>query len=141
MRFTYLMVIPCLFLLIGCSSNSAVELNAQRPAQLDVPKEVTEIFIRQDMVKAEGDQLNLKEILLQKLVNELNHQRRFNAQIVDTLPLEKLVFGQRIGVIQGEIVTGGEIEIGQFTELVLASQSAKIPLHLMAGLLFADPEG
>ena len=82
----------CLFLLIGCSSNSAIELNVQRPAQLYVPKEVTEIFIRQDMVQAEGDQLNLEEILLQELVNELNYLGRFNAQIVDTLPVEKLVF-------------------------------------------------
>ena len=117
MRFTYLLLIPCLFLLIGCSSNSPIELNVQRPAQLHVPKEVTEIFIRQDMVKAEGDQLNLKEILLQELVNELNYLGRFNAKIVDTLPVEKLVFGQRIGLIQGEIVSGGEKEIGQFTEL------------------------
>ena len=97
MRSTYLLVILCLFLLIGCSSNSAIELNVQRPAQLHVPREVTEIFIRQDMVQAEGDQLNLKEILLQELVNELNYLGRFNAQIVDTLPVEKLVFGQRIG--------------------------------------------
>ena len=117
MRSTYLLVILCLFLLVGCSSNSAIELNVQRPAQLHVPREVTEIFIRQDMVQAEGDQLNLKEILLQELVNELNYLGRFNAQIVDTLPVEKLVFGQRIGVIQGEIVSGGEKEIGQFTEL------------------------
>ena len=117
MRSTYLLVILCLFLLIGCSSNSAIELNVQRPAQLPVPKEVTEIFIVQDMVQAEGDQLNLKEILLQELVNELNYLERFNAQIVETLPVEKLVFGQRIGVIQGEIVSGGEKEIGQFTEL------------------------
>ncbi len=117
MRSTYLLVILCLFLLIGCSSNSAIELNVQRPAQLHVPKEVTEIFIVQDMVQAEGDQLNLKEILLQELVNELNYLGRFNAQIVETLPVEKLVFGQRIGVIQGEIVSGGEKEIGQFTEL------------------------
>ena len=69
------------------------------------------------MFKYEGDQLNLKEILLQELVNELNHQGRFNAQIVDTLPVEKLVSGQIIGVIQGKIVSGGEKEIGQFTEL------------------------
>ena len=117
MRSTYLLVILCLFLLIGCSSNSAIELNVQRPAQLHVPKEVTEIFIVQDMVQAEGDQLNLKEILLQELVNELNYLGRFNAQIVETLPVEKLVFGQRIGVIQGEIVSGGEKEIGQFTDL------------------------
>ena len=117
MRSTYLLVILCLFLLIGCSSNSAIELNVQRPAQLPVPKEVTEIFIVQDMVQAEGDQLNLKEILLQELVNELNYLGRFNAQIVETLPVKKLVFGQRIGVIQGEIVSGGEKEIGQFTEL------------------------
>ena len=117
MRSTYLLVILCLFLLIGCSSNSAIELNAQRPAQLPVPKEVTEIFIVQDMVQAEGDQLNLKEILLQELVNELNYLERFNAQIVETWPVKKLVFGQRIGVIQGEIVSGGEKEIGQFTEL------------------------
>ena len=117
MRFIYLLLIPCLFLLIGCSSNSAIELNVQRPAQLHVPREVMEIFIRQDMVKAEGDQLNLKEILLQELVNDLNYQGRFNAHIVDTLPVEKLVFGQRIGVIHGEIVSGGEKEIGQFTEL------------------------
>ena len=117
MRSTYLLVILCLFLLIGCSSNSAIELNVQQPAQLHVPREVTEIFIRQDMVQAEGDRLNLKEILLQELVNELNYLGRFNAQIVETLPVEKLVFGQRIGVIQGEIVSGGEKEIGQFTEL------------------------
>ena len=117
MRSTYLLVILCLFLLIGCSSNSAIELNVQRPAQLHVPKEVTEIFIHQDMVKAEDDQLNLKEILLQELVNELNYLGRFNAQIVDTLPVEKLVSGQIIGVIQGKIVSGGEKEIGQFTEL------------------------
>ena len=117
MRFIYLLLIPCLFLLIGCSSNSAIELNVQRPAQLDVPREVTEIFIRQDMVKAEGDQLNLKEILLQELVNELNYLGRFNAQIVETFPVEKLVLGQRVGLIQGEIVSGGEKEIGQFTEL------------------------
>ena len=117
MRSTYLLVILCLFLLIGCSSNSAIELNVQRPAQLPVPKEVTEIFIVQDMVQAEGDQLNLKEILLQELVNELNYLERFNAQIVETWPVKKLVFGQRIGVIQGEIVSGGEKEIGQFTEL------------------------
>lgn len=117
MRSTYLLVILYLFLLIGCSSNSAIELNVQRPAQLHVPKEVTEIFIVQDMVQAEGDQLNLKEILLQELVNELNYLERFNAQIVETLPVKKLVFGQRIGVIQGEIVSGGEKEIGQFTEL------------------------
>ena len=117
MRSTYLLVILCLFLLIGCSSNSAIELNVQRPAQLPVHKEVTEIFIVQDMVQAEGDQLNLKEILLQELVNELNYLERFNAQIVETWPVKKLVFGQRIGVIQGEIVSGGEKEIGQFTEL------------------------
>ena len=117
MRSTYLLVILCLFLLIGCSSNSAIELNVQRPAQLHVPREVTEIFIRQDMVQAEGDQLNLKEILLQELVNELNYLGRFNAQILDTLPLEKLESGQIIGVIQGKIVSGGEKEIGQFTEL------------------------
>ena len=117
MRSTYLLVILCLFLLIGCSSNSAIELNVQRPAQLHVPREVTEIFIRQDMVQAEGDQLNLKEILLQELVNELNYLGRFNAKIVDTLPVEKLVSGQIIGVILGKIVSGGEKEIGQFTEL------------------------
>lgn len=117
MRFIYLLLIPCLFLLIGCSSNSAIELNVQRPAQLHVPREVMEIFIRQDMVKAEGDQLNLKEILLQELVNELNYLGRFNAQIVETFPVEKLVLGQRVGLIQGEIVSGGEREIGQFTEL------------------------
>ena len=117
MRFTYLLVIPCLFLLIGCSSNSAIELNVQRPAQLPVPREVKEIFIRQDMVEAEGDQLKLKEIVLQELVNKLNYLGRFNAQIVDTFSEENLVFGQRIGLIQGEIVSGGEKEIGQFTEL------------------------
>ena len=117
MRSTLLLVITILFFLISCSSNSAIEFNVQRPAQLDVPREVTEIYIRQDMVKAEGDQLNLKEILLQELVNELNHQGRFNTQIVDTLPVENLLPGQRIGVIQGEIVSGGQREVGQFTEL------------------------
>ncbi len=138
MRSTYLLVILCLFLLIGCSSNSAIELNVQRPAQLHVPKEVTEIFIRQDMVQAEGDQLNLKEILLQELVNELNYLGRFNAKIVDTLPAEKLVFGQRIGVIQGEIVSGGEEETGQFTELATCKGETGDRLSADAGIAIGE---
>ena len=93
MRFTLLLAIPTLLLQISCSTSPTIELIVQRPAQLNVPKEVTEIYIRTDMVKAEGDQLKLKEILLQGFVNELNHQGRFNAQIVDTLPTEKLVPG------------------------------------------------
>ncbi|MGA0086808.1 MAG: hypothetical protein ACO4CF_00275 [bacterium] len=138
MRFSFLLAIPSLFFQISCSSNSAIELNVQRPAQLDVPREVTEIYIRQDLVKTEGDQLNLKEILLQELVNELNHQGRFNAQIVDTLPAEKLVPGQRIGIIQGEIVSGGEREFGQFTEL--ATCKGGIGGRLSAGASIAIGE-
>ena len=118
MRFTFLLAISSLFLQISCSSNSAIELIVQRPAQYDVPREVTEIYIRPDMFKSEGDQLNLKEILLQELVNEMNYHGRFNAQIVETsLPAEKLVTGQRIGIIHGEISSGVERIIGQFTEL------------------------
>ena len=138
MRFTFLLAIPSLFLQISCSSNSAIELIVQRPAQYDVPREVTEIYIHPDMFKSEGDQLNLKEILLQGLVNELNHQGRFNAQIVDTLPAEKLVPGQRIGMIQGEIVSGLERKIGQFTEL--ATCKGGIGGELSAGVSTAIGE-
>jgi hypothetical protein len=69
------------------------------------------------MIKAEGDQLNLKEKLLQELAKELNNQGRFKVQVLVTLPAEKLIFGKQIALIHGEILSGGEREIGQFTEL------------------------
>lgn len=131
MRFSFLLVIPSLLLQISCSTSPTIELIVRRPAQLNVPREVTEIYIRTDMVKAEGDQLKLKVILLQEFVDVLNHQGRFNAKIVEKLPAEKLVPGQQIGIIQGEITSGVEIEIGQFTEL--ATCKSGIEGRLSAG--------
>ena len=102
--------------LLGCSKNQLTEYKMQRPAQLEIPRSVVDVYIRRDLIQTTHDRLEVKDILLTELVGELNRQRRFRAQLVDALPIT-LKPVQQIGVIRGEILSGGESDLGQFTVL------------------------
>ena len=102
--------------LLGCSKNQLTEFKMQRLAQLEIPRSVVDVYIRSDLIQTTNDRLEVKDILLTELVSELSRQGRFRAQLVDALPTT-LQPGQQIGVIQGEILSGGESDPGQFTEL------------------------
>jgi tetratricopeptide (TPR) repeat protein len=103
--------------LSACSKPQQPQLRVQRPALIDVPRNVQQVVIRRDLVRASSDRLGVKEELLQELASQLNQQGRFQVEVVDTFDEAGLAPGQRIGIVQGEVLSGGEVDQGQFTEI------------------------
>jgi len=102
-------------LIAGCTSSPVSQFEAQRPARLTIKKEIKKIFIDPAMIQAVNDKLGIKNIVLRTLQQELNQLGRFQAIIgpVRGVDPEKEV----VAVVQGNITSGEEIEIGQFTEV------------------------
>ena len=112
-----LMILPGFFL-GSCGAPKLSRFEVQRPSRINVPRDVQKVFIRSDLVVSENDQLGLKKRVLQTLASELNRMGRFEAKIVETL--DESSFNpekDQIGVIQGEIISGGELDRGRFTDI------------------------
>ena len=106
------------FFLGSCGAPKLSRFEVQRPSRINVPRDVQKVFIRSDLVVSENDQLGLKKNVLQTLASELNRMGRFEAKIVETL--DESSFNpekDQIGVIQGEIISGGELDRGRFTDI------------------------
>ena len=106
------------FFLGSCGAPKLSRFEVQRPSRINVPRDVQKVFIRSDLVVSENDQLGLKKRVLQTLASELNRMGRFEAKIVETL--DESSFNpekDQIGVIQGEIISGGELDRGRFTDI------------------------
>ena len=106
------------FFLGSCGAPKLSRFEVQRPSRINVPRDVQKVFIRSDLVVSENDQLGLKKRVLQILASELNRMGRFEAKIVETL--DESSFNpekDQIGVIQGEIISGGELDRGRFTDI------------------------
>ncbi|MEC8477849.1 MAG: hypothetical protein VXZ12_04815, partial [SAR324 cluster bacterium] len=115
--FLVFMVLPGFFL-GSCGAPKLSRFEVQRPSRINVPRDVQKVFIRSDLVVSENDQLGLKKRVLQSLASELNRMGRFEAKIVETL--DESSFNpekDQIGVIQGEIISGGELDRGRFTDI------------------------
>ena len=115
--FFILMVFPGFFL-GSCGAPMLSRFEVQRPSRINVPRDVQKVFIRSDLVVSENDQLGLKKRVLETLASELNRMGRFEAKIVETL--DESSFNpekDQIGVIQGEIISGGELDRGRFTDI------------------------
>ncbi len=111
-----------LLTLVGCTPKLA-EFEVQRPARLSVPREVQKVFIRQDLVEATNDRLGLKGQVLQALAQQLNELGRFRVQVVDTLQEDAFDPNtETIAVIQGEVVSGSELDTGQFTDIATCTR-------------------
>jgi len=111
------MVLPGFFL-GSCGAPKLSRFEVQRPSRINVPRDVQKVFIRSDLVVSENDQLGLKKRVLETLASELNRMGRFEAKIVETL--DESSFNpekDQIGVIQGEIISGGELDRGRFTDI------------------------
>ena len=107
-----------LLLFYGCATPVLSRFEVQRPAQLNVPREVRKVFIRADLVKSDNDRLRLKQRALAYLSGELNRMKRFRVRVVDTL--DETMFDpekESVGLIQGEVISGGEVDRGQFTDI------------------------
>ena len=106
------------FFLGSCGAPKLSRFEVQRPSRINVPRDVQKVFIRSDLVVSENDQLGLKKRVLETLASELNRMGRFEAKIVETL--DESSFNpekDQIGVIQGEIISGGELDRGRFTDI------------------------
>ena len=110
-------VIPLIFM-GGCAAPKLSRFEVQRPSRITVPREVQKVFIRTDLVENENDRLDLKSRVLKALASELNRMGRFEAKVVETL--DETAFNpekDQIAVIQGEIISGGELDRGRFTDI------------------------
>ena len=103
--------------LVGCQTKTLPQIEVQRPAKISVPKEVKKIFIREDMIDQTNDNLQIGKQVLRALRDELNKQGRFKVQIVNQLSgSEYNTEKETVGIIQGSVFSGGEIDEGLFAE-------------------------
>lgn len=103
-------------LLAGCETPLS-QFEVQRPARLTVPPKVKKVFIKRSFVKGTNDHLGIRTQVLSELARELNRLGRFQVSIVDDVD-ENAIDREKesIAVIQGEVISGGEVDKGRLTE-------------------------
>jgi hypothetical protein len=90
----------------------------QRPSRITIPRDVKKVFIRADLVDETNDKLGIKNQVLQQLADELNRFGRFKVSVVNTLDGSQFDSEKEtVAIIQGEVISGGEVDHGQFTDL------------------------
>ncbi|MDH5559528.1 MAG: hypothetical protein OEY59_01575 [Deltaproteobacteria bacterium] len=109
-------------LLSGCGPAAISKIEVQRPARLTIPSKIKKIFIDPSLIKSNKDKLGLKQEVISKLKESLNSFGRFEAFIG---PVEGIDPNREwVGVIQGEVISGGEVSDGQFTEIATCTGGA-----------------
>ena len=103
--------------LASCSSGTMSQFEVQHPARVNVPRDVKKVFIRSDLIADVKDTLKLKKQVLEVLARELNRMGRFEVSVVKTFNENIVPAGTTIAVIQGEVISGGEVDHGQFTDI------------------------
>ena len=105
-------------LISACSAPILSQFEVQRPSRITMPREVKKVFIREDLITANNDKLGIKSQVLQELAILLNSMGRFKVSVVKYLD-EKQIEAEKetVAVIQGEVISGGEVDRGQFTDL------------------------
>ena len=105
-------------LISACSVPTLSQFEVQRPSRITIPREVKKVFIREDLITANNDKLGIKSQVLQELAKLLNSMGRFKVSVVNSLD-EKQIEAEKetVAVIQGEVISGGEVDRGQFTDL------------------------
>ena len=105
-------------LISACSSPTLSQFEVQRPSIITMPRELKKVYIREDLITANNDKLGIKSQLLQELARLLNNMGRFKVSVVKSLD-EKQFDAEKesVAVIQGEVISGGEVDRGQFTDV------------------------
>jgi tetratricopeptide (TPR) repeat protein len=107
----------CLFLFFCCfaSFGHSAEFDVTKPAKLLIPKEIKKIFIDPAMLNDAYDELGIKSQVIAALKNRLNKLGRFE---VVAGPIDDSVDPntETVAIIQGDIISNGEIDEGQLTE-------------------------
>ena len=116
--FAFLFCICGSVLFSACTRPNLSQFEVQRPSRITIPREVKKVFIRADLVDETNDKLGIKIQVLQQLADELNSFGRFKVSVVDTLDGSQFdPEKESVAIIQGEVISGGEVDRGQFTDL------------------------
>ena len=116
--FVFLFCICASVLLSACIRPNLSQFEVQRPSRITIPREVKKVFIRADLVDETNDKLGIKNQVLQQLADELNRFGRFKVSVVNTLDGSQFDSEKEtVAIIQGEVISGGEVDHGQFTDL------------------------
>ena len=118
-KFVRLLFWLCASVLISaCSTLTLSQFEVQRPSRISIPSEVKKVFIRADLVDESNDKLGIKSQVLQELAKELNRFGRFEVSVVKTFNESQIDSEKEtVAIIQGEVISGGEVDRGQFTDL------------------------
>ncbi|SVD13376.1 uncharacterized protein METZ01_LOCUS366230, partial [marine metagenome] len=110
--------LSAIVLISACTAPTLSQFEVQRPSRITMPREVKKVFIREDLIADNNDKLGIKSQVLQELATVLNNIGRFKASVVRSLD-EKQIEAEKetVAVIQGEVISGGEVDRGQFTDL------------------------
>lgn len=102
-------------LLLSHLSNAfAAEFEVLRPGKLAISRDIKKVFIDPGLFNDTNDKLKIKFEVVVALKRQLNSLGRFEAIIGPPRGFDP--DREIVGVIQGDIISGGEIENGQFTE-------------------------
>ena len=105
-------------LISACTPPTLSQFEVQRPSTITIPTELKKVYIRADLINAKNDKLGIKSQLLQELAKLLNSMGRFKVSVVKSLD-EKQIDAEKeiVAVIQGGVISGGEVDRGQFTDV------------------------
>jgi tetratricopeptide (TPR) repeat protein len=114
----FLLNLGAIVLISACTAPTLSQFEVQRPSIITVPRELKKVYIREDLITANNDKLGIKSQLLQELARLLNNMGRFKVSVVKSLD-EKQFDAEKesVAVIQGEVISGGEVDRGQFTDV------------------------
>jgi len=114
----FLLNLSAIVFISACTAPTLSQFEVQRPSIITVPRELKKVYIREDLITANNDKLGIKSQLLQELARLLNNMGRFKVSVVKSLD-EKQFDAEKesVAVIQGEVISGGEVDRGQFTDV------------------------
>ena len=114
----FILNLSAIVLISACTAPKLSEFEVQKPSIITVPRELKKVYIREDLITANNDKLGIKSQLLQELARLLNNMGRFKVSVVKSLD-EKQFDAEKesVAVIQGEVISGGEVDRGQFTDV------------------------
>ena len=114
----FILNLSSIVLISACTAPKLSEFEVQRPSIITMPRELKKVYIREDLITANNDKLGIKSQLLQELARLLNNMGRFKVSVVKSLD-EKQFDAEKesVAVIQGEVISGGEVDRGQFTDV------------------------
>ncbi len=112
-RFTAAWLFVFLFI-FAAGTAQAAQFEVRRPGKLGISRDIKKVFIDPTNINDSADKLKLKSEMILALKKRLNEMGRF--EVVIGPPQGFDPNRVTVAVIQGDIISGGEVDQGQLTE-------------------------